>query len=200
MPYESTLTLLTFGLAYVIGKVLYTLYFCPLRDVPGPSLARFTSLWEALRVLRGKSHEDYVRLHEIYGPVVRMGPNRISFNGPEAMTIYRKRLPKSNYYDAFGDPSQPNMLSMKDDEEHVERKRNFIRSYSIAAVRKYDSAANDQTKLLLQKLSAFDVQNSPVSMTHWLKLYPFGIITTITVQYCLLTFSGHQMYCLLISC
>lgn len=184
MAHESAYTIMALALAYVLGRVLHSLYMCPLRNVPGPFLARFTSLWEVLAVLRGRSHEDYIKLHELYGPVVRIGPGRFSFNGLEAMEIYGKRLQKSDYYDAFGDPSKPNMLSMRNDENHVRRKRHFIRSYSLAAVKEYDSTIDGQTKLLLQKFWAFDAKDTLIPMTHWLKLYTFGIITTLTVWIC----------------
>lgn len=81
-----------------------------MRKVPGPFLARFSRFWELNAIRRNDLNETYIRLHEKYGhkafsrilnplaadlrlhalgPVVRIAPNRYSFNTPEALkTIY----------------------------------------------------------------------------------------------------------------
>jgi cytochrome P450 len=89
----------------------------PLRNVPGPTGARFTDLWYLWRVRRGRFEHDNIELHRKHGEfdflvtipdvscdhlsidahthtlatgnIVRYGPNRYSFSSPEAQkTIY----------------------------------------------------------------------------------------------------------------
>lgn len=52
---------------YNICSLLYSLFFSPLRSIPGPFLARATRWWEYVKVVNGDSHQEYVRLHEKYG-------------------------------------------------------------------------------------------------------------------------------------
>lgn len=57
-----------------------------LRHVPGPFLASVTDAWLSWRVWRGEYFIEIVAdLHKTYGPVVRTGPNRVSFAHHEAI-------------------------------------------------------------------------------------------------------------------
>lgn len=58
-----------------------------LRTLPGPALARFTYLYRLLIVYRGKAPSNYRRLHEKYGPIVRVGPNEVSVADPTMIPI-----------------------------------------------------------------------------------------------------------------
>lgn len=60
------------GLAIALGlwniyHAVYNLFFSPLRKVPGPFLARFSSFWELNAIRRTDLNETYIRLHEKYG-------------------------------------------------------------------------------------------------------------------------------------
>jgi hypothetical protein len=70
---------------YYILSLLYSIFFHPLRRVPGPFLARFSELWRNIRYFRGSWLDDVVSLHETYGPVVRIAPNEISLVDGEAL-------------------------------------------------------------------------------------------------------------------
>lgn len=68
-----------------ISIALFSRYYA-LRHIPGPRLASLTDLWAAWRVFRGEYYMDVVaELHSKYGPVVRTGPNRVSFASPDAI-------------------------------------------------------------------------------------------------------------------
>lgn len=59
----------------------------PLRDLPGPFAARFTRLWYLKNVWRGDFEKVNVRLHDRYGPIVRIAPNEYSIDDSEAIKI-----------------------------------------------------------------------------------------------------------------
>lgn len=71
--------------AAAFGLLFYRLYLSPLRRIPGPFLAALTDVWRLLMVLRGRPQEEQLELHCKYGPVVRLGPNVISFADPQAI-------------------------------------------------------------------------------------------------------------------
>ncbi|KIK54970.1 hypothetical protein GYMLUDRAFT_144224, partial [Collybiopsis luxurians FD-317 M1] len=64
---------------YLTVLAVYRLFFHPLHKFPGPVLAALTSWYEIYRnlVQGGELVSDIKRLHEIYGPVVRTGPNTV---------------------------------------------------------------------------------------------------------------------------
>lgn len=57
-----------------------------LRHIPGPFFPALTDLWLQNQVWQGRVLAELVpELHEKYGPVLRWGPNRVSFASPEAI-------------------------------------------------------------------------------------------------------------------
>jgi hypothetical protein len=52
-------------------------YLHPLSRVPGPALCRLTSLYLYIHSYLGDEASLITRLHNIYGPVVRIGPNEV---------------------------------------------------------------------------------------------------------------------------
>lgn len=57
------------GLAYLVLRSIYRLYFHPLRHIPGPRLAAISSLYEFYYdvVCQGRYLWEIERLHAIYG-------------------------------------------------------------------------------------------------------------------------------------
>lgn len=95
MPQSIVLTFLScFCLAFLslIIHSLFKAYVTPLREVPGPWLARFTRIW-LLKAINSRKYQDInIDLHRKYGPVVRIAPNEYSIDDLEASKIiYRSR-------------------------------------------------------------------------------------------------------------
>jgi hypothetical protein len=74
-------------LVIVIANVVLTRYRPGLRHVPGPFTASFSNFWKLRQVWNGNMHKQGVRIHEDYGPIVRIGPNHISVASPEAVNV-----------------------------------------------------------------------------------------------------------------
>lgn len=64
---KTLVTVLCLIASYYTISTFYNLFFSPLKNVPGPFLARVTRWWEYFMVQRGVSNLEYVRLHEKYG-------------------------------------------------------------------------------------------------------------------------------------
>lgn len=80
------LVLLVAVVLYVLDCVRLTIW-TPLRKIPGPSLARITGLYRLSMVGNGKAPENYRKLHEQYGPIVRTAPNQISISDASAIPV-----------------------------------------------------------------------------------------------------------------
>ena len=67
--------------------------YSKLKNVPGPLITSFTNLWRSYnQVFRGPFADVLLRLHEWYGPILRIGPNTVSVADASAVhTIYSQR-------------------------------------------------------------------------------------------------------------
>lgn len=83
---QARTVLVTLAVLY-IAQVIYYVVFHPLQKIPGPFLARFSGLWRNIRYFRGTWHDDVLKLHEKYGPVVRIAPNEVSFVDRKALLV-----------------------------------------------------------------------------------------------------------------
>lgn len=94
---------LAFAGLYVVATIIsavYSAYFGPLSKYPGPKWLAL-SQWHRFRTLRtGSDVAEYNKLHQQYGPVVRISPNMISYaSGAQAWKDI----------EGFKKPGQPKM-------------------------------------------------------------------------------------------
>lgn len=110
----TTLMLYAAGAAVLLRSIylLYQALFGPLKDIPGPFLARFTRLSFLRSIYSGQAHWEEIALHrkhakdgQFYAPVVRLGPNMFSITRPEkAVYGIGSKMPKSSWYEGWKHP------------------------------------------------------------------------------------------------
>ena len=77
------------GGAALIIYLLIQFILDPLRDIPGPFLARFTRLWYLIEIYKGSFELTEIELHKKYGSIVRVAPHEYSIDDVNAAkTIY----------------------------------------------------------------------------------------------------------------
>ena len=80
------------GGVLVICHLGYTYFSSPLKEFPGPVLAKFTDLWRVWDYFSTTQIQSHQKLHEKHGPAVRIGPNMISLSDPSLLkTVYSTR-------------------------------------------------------------------------------------------------------------
>jgi hypothetical protein len=86
-----------------LSYLLYQRYFHSLAKYLGPFLASAANFFKLHHYGRIQLPQTVQALHEKYGPVVRIGPNDLNFNGAgpiDAIYMAGRRMPKSQFYDA----------------------------------------------------------------------------------------------------
>jgi hypothetical protein len=86
--------------SYIFLRAIYNLFLSPLSAIPGPWYAAVSDLWLTTHVLRLEQCKTIQKLFEIYGPVVRVSPNKVVFHDLSTMrTVYSvHKFDKSAYY------------------------------------------------------------------------------------------------------
>ncbi|KAH9908004.1 putative cytochrome P450 [Xylariomycetidae sp. FL2044] len=141
--------------------IVYNLYFHPLRDYPGPLLQAASPLPWALQHMTGRVPFRTLALHERYGPVVRIGPNHLSYTDPKAWKdIYGHRvgdqgamteLPKSAIF-VKSIRSIPTSIVNADREEHSRFRRALSHGFSDSSMRQQEPLVMRYVDLLTKRL------------------------------------------------
>jgi hypothetical protein len=71
-------------IVYTISYMIYNAYFHPLRSFPGPKWWAASFFPNTVESLKGRYPFAVKELHDIYGEVVRTGPNTLSYNSAQA--------------------------------------------------------------------------------------------------------------------
>ncbi|KAN0119335.1 cytochrome P450 [Hyaloscypha variabilis] len=179
----SSLSLLALGIyvAYTIVSVVAD----PLRDIPGPFLARFTRLWYFFEVYKGSFETTNLNLHKKYGPIVRIAPNEYSVDDVEAAkSIYRvgNGFVKAQWYWAWMPPipERANLFADMDPQHHASQRRKFASAYTMTSLVEYESSVNECTSILAQRFSELAASGQTINFGHWLQYYAFDTISLIT--------------------
>ncbi|PNY29945.1 Trichodiene oxygenase [Tolypocladium capitatum] len=172
---------------YAAAITVYRLTWHPLADFPGPRIARATYLYELWFdvILKGRFTREVSRLHEIYGPIVRINPDEIHFNDPSFVdTIYahgraRARRDKAPHYLAGMPWCRPKASFGTADHDHHRLRRAPISKYfSRSRILKFEGLFHENTKRLCDKLLSYGDEPFEVAAA-------FSCLTTDTlVSYC----------------
>ncbi|KAI1487795.1 isotrichodermin C-15 hydroxylase [Biscogniauxia mediterranea] len=174
---------------YAILRVVYNVFFHPLRRFPGPRLMAASRLPYALSKLRGDPTRSVKPLHDKYGPVVRTAPGQLSFITSQAwVDIYgpkqsdmRGNIPKapSMYRKRNGNAAS---LATAGDEDHRRLRRITAPAFSDKAIAQQEEYLQQYTSAFvarLRALSSLSSSSSPphvVDVVHWLNLLTTDII------------------------
>jgi benzoate 4-monooxygenase len=99
--------------------------------------------------------DELVKLHERYGPIVRIGPDDLSFNSPDAISdIYRRGWQKGEFYRGFKQP-EPGLFSMTDEKLDTQRKRMFGLGFSMPSLRSMEGIIDSRYAILRRQMDRF---------------------------------------------
>ncbi|KAI0592856.1 cytochrome P450 [Biscogniauxia sp. FL1348] len=78
-----------FGIAIALAWLVISELSSPLKRYPGPFLAKWTNWWRFRLVRTGSYHIHIKKLHDQYGPILRIGPTLLDLDTPELVkTLY----------------------------------------------------------------------------------------------------------------
>ncbi|KAH7084151.1 cytochrome P450 [Paraphoma chrysanthemicola] len=154
----------------LVGTYLFKIYTHPLRNVPGPFLAKFTNARFLYYAWNGNLHLDHVQCHARYGclscsdqeawrtntilgPVYRCAPNRVVFNSlTAANAIYSndRRIRKSDGYTSHPWTRQetPSLFNCVDPVWANRKKKTLRPATSQPALELHQESVNENVETL----------------------------------------------------
>ncbi|KAI8944121.1 cytochrome P450 [Xylaria longipes] len=143
---------------FLIGRMAYRRYASPLRSIPGPFLASCSRLWKIRSTISENSQWEHIDLHKKYGPIVRIGPNEVSFSSPHVarnLLSAGKRFYKTDFYSVFPPPENPDIFTEIREEVHAMKKKVANVPYSMAAMKQLSPFIDDTIELLVSRMAGF---------------------------------------------
>lgn len=181
-PYTSAVLLLT---GYLAGLAVHRLWLSPIASFPGPRLAALTSLYEFYydTVCCGQFTFHIGRLHEKYGPIVRISPDELHVNDPDYYEVlYARDTPrdKYDYYQRpFGAPLA--VLNTIDHQRHRLLRSHMNAFFSMGRIRQQEPALRALLDKLCRRLKAWKETGCPVNIEYPYTCYTTDIITDYTM-------------------
>lgn len=168
-----------------VARVIYNLYFHPLRAFPGPKLFAATIIPQCWHWWKGDDHIVCKGLHEKYGEVVRVSPDSLSFIGAQPWKdIYgygragAKQIPKdAMFYQRTGEQGISDLI-FSNDTDHSRFRRVLSNAFSDKALRGSEPILNHYFNLLISRLKkrAASPETSTVDLAAWYNWTTFDII------------------------
>ncbi|PGH01470.1 hypothetical protein AJ79_07908 [Helicocarpus griseus UAMH5409] len=170
------------AIGYSLFKFFYNIYLHPLRNYPGPFLARGTHFANFFWVYKGNLHTKVKQFNAQYGDVVRIAPDMLVYTSAQAwkdICGHRKAgsgsfLKDGVWYSSVG-KTQPSILSAND-ADHSRGRRLLAHAFSEKALREQEGLLQSYVDLLVNRVREYAVEGSPADMTRWYNYTTFDII------------------------
>ncbi|KAF4547722.1 Cytochrome P450-like protein 71 [Elsinoe fawcettii] len=179
--------LFTCAIIILLAVVLRIKYKPGLRHVPGPFIASVSSWWKLRAVWNRNMHLENMRVHEDYGPIVRIGPNHVSLADPASMaTIYgvQKVFPKSAFYPLaeaiHHGKFLPTLFTTQDNAYHTKLKKGAARAFSMDTMIGLEPFVDECVDLLLCRLREISTgKKNSIDAVAWMQYFAFDVLGQI---------------------
>ncbi|KAJ0365207.1 hypothetical protein COL26b_012198 [Colletotrichum chrysophilum] len=165
-------------LAYLLGYAIYQLFFSPLRKFPGPKLWAVSYIPYVRLYISGNGHRKILKLHQQYGPIVRVGPTHISVNHPDGMQDVRgHRKTGENPKDLLNSiPNRDNIIG-SNRADHQRFRRALAHGFSAQTMLAQQPIIKQYVDKLFEKLRETSQGGSrPVDVERWFNFTTFDVI------------------------
>lgn len=167
----------------LISTILYKIYLNPLAHIPGPVIARLTSIWLYSLSYRGIEASTVDNLHRRFGPVVQIAPNEVDIaDGATLHHVYVKDggFLKSSCYKNFDINGFPTLFSALDPTHRATRAKAVIGMFSQTAVREGKNVLSDCVDSMVVRLKRekAEAHGKPVDMLNIFRSLAFDMTTS----------------------
>ncbi|KAG6999208.1 cytochrome P450 monooxygenase [Physcia stellaris] len=156
---------------YGLYEVIYRLYLSPIAKFPGRKLAALTFWYEFYYdvVKRGSYMWEVERMHEVYGPIIRINPYELHVSDPAfAEKLYPNKAKNVEKWLWFTRllPNPGSVFTTVEHQLHRRRRASFSSFFSKASIRRVESMLQSLVDKLCGKLQDKLDGGSTVNLVH----------------------------------
>jgi hypothetical protein len=176
---------------FLVARLGLNRYGGGLNHIPGPGLAPFTNLWRFFVVWGRRPELAHIRLHEKYGPLVRLGPRVVSVSDPAAISVIyalNAGFVKSGFYPVQQTIAKGRrlytMFSTTDEKFHAKLRRAVSNAYAMSTLVQFEPLVDSTTLAFLDQLEKKFADRAGLEgicdFSTWLQFYAFDVIGELT--------------------
>ncbi|KIM73902.1 hypothetical protein PILCRDRAFT_717573 [Piloderma croceum F 1598] len=142
---------------YFALRAIYHLFLSPLSVIPGPWYAAISNFWLMTHVVRLEQCKTVQDLFDTYGPVVRVGPNKVAFRDLQSMkSVYSvHKFDKSSSYQSLLTNDNNHAMTTLDHATHAIIRKGYAPHYTLANLGLFQPEIHDFTLELIKILDSF---------------------------------------------
>ncbi|KIY46145.1 cytochrome P450 [Fistulina hepatica ATCC 64428] len=154
-------------LVFILIRAIYQLFFSPLSAIPGPWYAAISDFWITTHVLRLQQCKVIQSLFEKYGPVVRIGPNKVVFcDLATSRSVYTlHKFDKSVYYKSLLTDNNDHAMSTLEHAPHAMRRKGYAPHYTPTNLAQFQPEMHDFVRELVHILNNVSSKSSVDCLT-----------------------------------
>ncbi|EMD40318.1 hypothetical protein CERSUDRAFT_148236 [Gelatoporia subvermispora B] len=151
---SAVLIAISLTLLYLAASAVYNVFFSPLAAIPGPWYAAVSDFWITTHVVRLQQCRIVQTLFERYGPVVRVGPNKVIFCDVTTMrSVYCvHKFDKSSYYKSLLTNNNDHSMTTLPHADHAVRRKAWAPHYTPSNLALFQTEINDFAINLVENL------------------------------------------------
>lgn len=166
------------------SQILRRAYFTPIRVIPGPWYAKFTSLWLKAQVLTGRRIHYVHDMHLKYGPIVRIAPEELDISDATAFKEIHRiggGFLKSSWYHSFRKGDTQDVFSMINAREHAQRRKLFAPLFSnTALMNNWYPVIVHMANLAVNNIKREALENGQVDVFKWWTFMTADVISHLS--------------------
>lgn len=152
----------------------------PLRKVPGPFLAKLTGKWLEYKDHSGIRTATLHKMHQKYGPVLRIAPDEVLFSDPAVIKEiygYKGAYVKTAFYSGFEEPGRPVLFTIRDKMIHRDRRKLMAHAFTHSTITAAEPLVAEQVKKFMNRLKHQD--GAAMNVYAWFRSLTLDVVSSL---------------------
>ncbi|KAI1352046.1 cytochrome P450 [Xylaria sp. FL0043] len=165
-----------------LATVIRRLFFDPLAKVPGPWYTKWTNIVVIVKNLRAEGPLYVDKLHEKYGPVIRLGPSEVDIADIAATKkIHRVNADflKTNFYRGIG-YKRENIINTLDVDFHRRHRKLLSQPMAESSLKAMEPQIEEKVRFAIKKMGEEMKTRKAVDVYKWWLFMTTDIIGQLT--------------------